>query len=308
MNQILYTGGNKKNGGPIEIKTITKIFAIFLIVFGVTLLGKGSFAIISNSINSKVENIPVVTLVQEGNTVIIGVKHEKAIDKIVYKWNKTQEYILQGRGRTDIEEKIDIPKGENTLTVKVTDIDGKTVSYEKNCEYTNKDVTKPEIELLVEGSKVKIVAKDETEMDYISYYWNNEEETRVEARQDSPKQIEEKVTIMKGENTLTITAVDKNGNETLKEQTFKGAKKPTIELFRDGQELVVKVTDEEGIQKIEYTINGAPYSTDPNNTGEALNMKEAEFRQALVSGSNSITIKAYNISGLVEEVSGETTI
>ena len=30
---------------------------------------------------------------------------------------------------------------------------------------------------------------------------------------------------------------------------------------------IVKVTDEEGIQKVEYTLNGVYYSTDPNNTG-----------------------------------------
>ena len=245
---------------------------------------------------------------QEGNTIKLTVKHDKAIDKIVYNWNSKQEYMLLGKGRTDLTEEIEVPEGENLLTVKITDIEGKIVSYTRQCKSTDEDVIKPEIELLVENSKVKIVAKDETQIDYIKYYWNNEDETKVEAREDSPKQIEEKLSIMKGENTLTIIAVDKNGNETKKEQTFKGAKKPTVELYREGQELIVKVTDEEGVQKIEYTINGEQYSTDPNNTGESLNLKEVEFRQPLASGSNTITIKAYNISGLVEEVTGETTI
>lgn len=307
MNQILYTGGNKK-GGQLEVKTIVRMFSIFIILFGLILVGQGSFAIISTMSENNIENIPVVTMNQEGNTIILTVKHDKAIDKIMYSWNTDQEYMLLGRGRTEIEEEIEIIDGINILTVRITDIEGKIATYSRTCESTDEDVIKPEIELLVENSKVKIVAKDETKMDYIKYYWNNEDETRVDVREDSPNQIEEKVSIIKGENTLTIIAVDKNGNEQIKEQTFKGAKKPTIELFREGQDLIVKVTDEEGVQKIEYTINGMQYSTDPNNTGEALNMKEVEFRQALASGANTITIKAYNISGLVEEVTGATTI
>lgn len=307
MNQILYTGGNKKSG-QLKVNTIVRIFSILMILFGIILVGKGSYAIISNISKNSVENIPVVTMNQEGNTIVLIVKHDKAIDKIEYSWNRTQEYLLQGRGRTELEEEIEIIDGTNTLTVEITDIEGKTVTYSKTCKSTDEDVVKPEIELLVEGSKVKIVAKDETQIDYIKYYWNNEDETRVDAREDSSNQIEEKVTILKGENTLTIIAVDKSGNEQTKEQTFKGAKKPTIELLREGQELIVKVTDEEGVQKIEYTLNGNQYSTDPNNTETALNMKEVEFRQPLASGLNTITIKAYNISGLVEEVTGETTI
>ena len=282
MNQILYTQTSKKSG-TLDKKTILMIFSIGIILFGLVLVGKGSFAIISDKANSSLDNIPVVTMNQEKNKVKLVVKHSKAIDKILYNWNSdNQEYLLLGKGRTDIEEEIEVPEGENLLTVK--------------------------IELLVEGSKVKIVAKDETQIDYIKYYWNNEDETVVNAREDSPKQIEEKLSIMKGENTLTVIAVDKNGNESTKEQTFKGAKKPTVELYRDGQDLVVKVKDEEGVQKIEYTLNGTLYSTDPNNTGESLNQKEIEFKQPLASGSNTITLKAYSINGLVEEVTGEVTI
>ena len=37
-------------------------------------------------------------------------------------------------------------------------------------------------------------------------------------------------------------------------------------------------------------------------------MKEVEFKQPLSQGENKITIKAYNINGLQEEVSGEVTV
>lgn len=307
MNQILYTSNQKKKGGPLEINTVLRIFAILCILFGLILVGQASFAML-NGKDDVSSTIPLVEINQEGATLKVSVKHDKIIDKIVYSWNENQEVILQGKGRLELEETIDMPIGINTLMLKVTDINGKTVSYSESYELEEGDVTNPEIELLVESSKVKIIAKDETALDYILYYWNEEDETRVDVREESLKQIEEKIDILKGENTLTIVAVDKAGNETTEVQTFKGVKKPKIDLARNGSELIIKVTDEEGIQKIEYTLNGVYYSTDPKNTGTPLNMKELEIKQPLQQGENKITIKAYNISGLETEVSGEATI
>ena len=307
MNQILYTNNQKKKGGPLEINTVLRIFAILCILFGLILVGQASFAMLNGKQDTS-STVPLVEINQEGATLIVSVKHDKIIDKIVYSWNEHQETILQGKGRLELEETIDMPIGNNTLVLKVTDINGKTVSYSQMYELEEGDVTKPEIELLVENSKVKIVAKDETAMDYILFYWNEEDETRIDVREDSLKQIEEKIDILKGENTLTIIAVDKAGNETEEVQTYKGVKKPQISLEGNGNQIIIKVSDEEGIQKIEFTLNGQFYSTDSNNTGISLNMKEVQINQQLQPGQNKITVKAYSINGLVTEVSGETTI
>lgn len=307
MNQILYMNNQKKKGGPLEINVILRIFAILCIIFGIILAGQASFAMLTKQEDTTLSD-PLVEISQEGENLLLKVKHDKIIDKIIYSFNEQQDIILQGKGRMEIEEQIELPVGTNTLILKVIDINGKTASYSQAYERAEGDVTKPEIELLLDGSKVKIVAKDETAIDYIMYYWNEEDETTIQVREESPKQIEEKIDILKGENTLTIIAIDKAGNENVKEQTYKGAKKPTIDLARDGKDLIIKVTDEEGIQKIEYTLNGVYYSTDPNNTGTPLNTKQLEFRQLLSDGENKITIKAYNTSGLETEISGEATI
>lgn len=306
MNQILYTNTPKK-GGTLEIKTVLKIFAIACIIFGLILVGQASYAMITKK-GEESQSEPLINVTQSNDILNISVKHDKLIDKITYSWNSGEEVVLQGKGRKEINEKIVVPNGNNILVLKVIDINGKVASYSEMYELEQGDTIKPEIELLVENSKVKIVAKDETALSYMSYYWNNEDETKIEVRQESPKQIEDKIDILKGENTLTIIAVDKAGNETVKEQVFKGVKKPKIELLREGNELIVNVTDEEGVQKIEYTLNGQFYTTDPENTGASLNMKEVQFRQPLSAGENKITIKAYNVNGLQEEVSGETTI
>lgn len=306
MNQILYTNTPKK-GGTLEIKTVLKIFAIACIIFGLILVGQASYAMITKK-GEESQSEPLINVTQSDDILNISVKHDKLIDKITYSWNNGEDVVLQGKGRKEISEKIIIPSGQNILVLKVTDINGKVASYSEMYELEQGDTIKPEIELLVESSKVKIVAKDETALSYMSYYWNNEDETKIEAKQESPKQIEDKIDILKGENTLTIIAVDKSGNETVKEQIFKGVKKPKIELLRDGSELIVNVTDEEGVQKIEYTLNGQFYTTDPENTGASLNMKEVQFRQPLLTGENKLSIKAYNVNGLVEEISGDITI
>lgn len=307
MNQILYTNYEKKKGGPLEINTLYRIFGILLIVFGIIITSSATFAMLNKESTSK--SVPLVEIFDNQDSLLINISHDKIIDKIVYNWNENnQDIVLQGRGRTNIEETIELPVGFNVLYLKVTDIDGKTVSYSQAYERPEGDVISPEVELLVDGSKIRIVAKDETELSHIIYYWNQEDETRIDVREDSLKQIEEKVSTLKGENTLTIIAIDKAGNETKKEQTIKGATKPTIELSRTDNMLYIKVADEEGLTKVEYVLNGEKYSTDPNEEGIKINLKKLDIPQALASGENKITVKAYNLSGLETEVSGEITI
>lgn len=306
MNQILYVEKSRK-GNSVEINNIIKIFAIAIIIFGIVLISKGIYGMVSNSNNTSASE-PIVSIEEIEGKLQISVTHDKPIDRIVYSWNNSSENILQGRGQTQITETIDIPIGTNMLNLKIVDNNKKTVSYTKEFYKTDRDSINPEIELVVEGSKVKIVAKDETELSHIIYRWNDEDDTKVEARENSKNQIEERISILKGENTLTIIAVDSSGNETKKEQIYKGAKKPTIETNQENDELVIKLKDEENIQKIEININGQLSSTDPENTGVSLDMKEVELRQKLQAGANTVTITVYNVSGLSEQTTQEITI
>ena len=307
MNQILYVNTNNKKGGPLEIKMVLRIFAIACIVFGILIVGKGVFAIINEK--EVVKSVPTVEIFQDGDSLNLIITHDRLIDKVIYTWNDEKtETILQGKGRNQMTESIKLNKGINTLNLKVIDIDGQSVVFTKEYELEEGDLTNPEIELLQDGSKVKIVVRDEVALDYIKYYWNNEDATTLEARENSPKQIEERVTVLKGENTLRIVAVDKAGNESTKEQTYKGATKPTINLTVEGKILKIVVSDEEEIQKIDYILNDLYYSTDASATGESLKTKFVEIPQELADGKNKITVKAYNINGLEAEMSAEPTI
>ena len=306
MNQILFTN-QEKNRGPLEMSTVLRIFAILCIVFGIILAGKGAFALANKK--EEVKSVPTVEIEKQANQLKLTVKHDKLIDKVIYSWNNEQrETVLQGKGRLQMEENITLPIGTNTLKLRVIDIDGHTINYTNEYTLEDGDFTEPEIELLLDGAKVKIVAKDETAIDYMEYYWNDEEATTINVTANSPKQIEERVTILKGENTLHIIAVDKAGNESEEEQVYKGATKPVINVARDGKTLIITVTDEDNIKRIDYTLNDVEYSTDPSNTGTPLNMKELSIRQELKDGVNKITIKALNTSELETEVSAEPTV
>lgn len=300
MNQILYTGN--KNSGAMELKKVIRIFVIGILIFGISCLTEGGYGI-AKTVQEEANKIvdPDVTIEQIEDIIQIKIEHRRAIDKIIYVLNG-EEVVLQGKGQKEITEQISMPEGDNTFSVRIIDSKGHEVSYNSTYFVEKIDKTSPEIELLVEDAKVKIVAKDETGLSHISYYWNNEDETILEAREESPNQIEEKLTILKGQNLLTVIAVDTTGNETVVEQTYIGATKPTIETFAENDYLVIKVNDEDSIKKIEYTHNGTEYSTDKDNLGIVLNMKEAYCRQDLVSGKNTFSIRAYNASGLVTEV------
>lgn len=300
MNQILYIDKTRE-GDTLDIKKVAIISVIVIFIFAFAIIGLGVFGLIRNVNNAK-SSQPVVEIKEVDDMAEIKITHDKAIDKIIYSWNSEEETTLQGKGRTEITETIDLPVGNNVLSIKIVDIEKRESTYTKTFFVDDVDTRQPEIELTSDGSKVKIVVRDNRQLEYITYKWNNEDETRVEPREDSKKLIEEKIPVLRGENTLSVTAVDSAGNENTQSQIYKGAKKPKVDVSEDGNEILIKVSDEEEIQKIELTLNGEFFSTDSENTGASLGMQEAEIRQPLIAGENTIEVTVYNVSGLYEKV------
>ena len=308
MNQILHTYSKPKKKEPLKLKAVFAIFSVCIILFGSVLIGKSIFSSAEKNQEEIATNQPLVEIERKGRNIYVSIKHDKPIDNITYRWGKNEEVALPGEGKTELQEKIAIPVGKNKITLKVTDNGGKTTTYNQEYTVDEDEKIKPQIDISIENTKIKIVAKDETEIDHILYYWNQEEPTKIEAQEELAEKIEESIDILRGDNTLTIVAVDAAGNESKKEQVFRGVNKPKIEVSREGNELNIKVTDETGIKKIEYTLNDAFYTTDTENTGVSLGMKEVNFKQSLYPGANKIVIKAYSESGIEAEFSGEATI
>jgi len=298
MNQILATENNpekKKTSSskkPAEVKSVVRFFAIALIVFAVLLIASGAYALVRNK-NQQAQNqnatIPTITITQEGAKAIVKIKHDKPIDKIRYSWNDGVEETLQGKGRTQITEELDIPLGTSTLNLRVTDSIGKETKKQQQFSIQEgQDLLAPTIELADDGEgNIKIVAKDDVAISYILYSWNDGEETKVEVHPDSPKQIQEKIKSLEGFNTLKVVAVDQRENKSEKEQqVYAGA--PKISVIQEGEKLRIRATDDVEITKISYVLNGRGYES------AEISLKEVEFEQELDVGQNIITITVTN--------------
>ena len=301
MNQILATSNattktkTKKNkrSGPADIKTVVRVFAITMLIFGVFMIGTGSYAIYKdNEAKNSATTKPVITetLNEDGTAVTLSVTHDKAIDRIEYSWNNGEVQTITGNGRRNIEVDIEIPGGTNTLNVKAIDAQGQEISTDK--EYTIDDI----INLAVSGSKLKITAENETEIAYMTYRWDEGEEQRVDINATT---VDQEIDIPMGEHNLTVILVDINNETITKEQKVKGVTKPTIDIgVDDAQEYyLITITDETGLERIEFTIRGEQRTVTVEN-GE----KELKYKLQLNEGDqNRLEITAYNIDGIASD-------
>lgn len=305
MNQILFTKEEKK--APIAINKIVIFFSISIIIFGIILVGGNAYAVYKNidKLDTKVqqeETKPQVEVNREDNSINIQVTHDKEIDKIVYRWNEEQDVTIEGNNRTQITETIELPIGNNTLTIRVIDINGKETTYEK--EYVVESDLKIDLSVVNNNNYLKITATDSSGLLYITYKWNSDQEVRIDVDPNNSKIIEKEIEIPKGLNTITVNAVDILNVTQTKTLEVKGVEPPSISVLQDKSELVVTVTDNEGIKQIQYSLNGSQYTVDVTQTVEGLsvekdnsgNVKKAIYRIKMqAAGDYILVINAYNI-------------
>lgn len=299
MNQILYTDLKKnKNKGPTDIRKVVKVFCIILIVFGIVLVGQGSYAIYKNSAGGSLFNttsIPQAEINKVDDQVEIVVSHNKAIDQLSYHWDEENEKTIDGNGRTNFTEKIDLPTGTHTLNVTIRDVKGEEAKYNK--EFV---LDKPSIEFtMAENNIVKVKATDDKELAFLTYRWNDEEEQRIEPTGEDKKVIETDIKVSKpGINTLTVTAVDTSNNMGEKSQKFEGVTstgKPTLTVVQEGSDLLIKAEDETELKEVSVKVND-----DEKLLRTEQPQKIIEYRfpiTNLVQGDNKIIVTAYNSAG-----------
>lgn len=301
MNQILYVGENKENG-PIAIKSIVKFFAIVIIAFGIILIGKGSYAIYKNIEINSGDNIPVVYMNRVNNTVVIKAEDNIEISKLIYSWNKGEETILLPNSKK-VEEVVLLPNENSVLNVTIVDTKGKETKFMQEWNIEGTDIRKPEIEITTDEDirKITIIARDETEINYLIYKWNEEEEIKINATENDKLKIQETIDMILGENKLTVKAVDKNGNTETLEKTIIISSKPVIAIKQSNGKLAVTINDEVGIKKVTLNINGQTYG------GNYSGKKQLKLNVPLKKGNNTISITAINESNLEQKVVREFT-
>ena len=303
MNQILSTEAPKSNkkvrGGnrePADIEKILKFFAIGIIIFGIFMIGSGSYAMYQNSKLTGDSSKPTIYIEETSATAItIQVSHNKELSKVSYYWNNQEPIELDCSGKNTVEQKVDLLTGKNTITIIAVDINGLESKTQKQYEVQG-DIN---IEFQAEGNNIKIKAEGNEPLSYLTYRWDEEEETKVEINN---MQAEESVEIPKGLHKLTVVAVDINNKTETKEQEIKGVTKPKVEVTTDGSNnFIIKASDEEGIKKVEFIIN----ETDKNrlNLDQVLPIEERktfEYSYPLHDGENKLEVRVYNESDVME--------
>ena len=302
--------GDKSNK---KSKIAIKIFAFILIILAI---GIGAYALITINKNNeqKAKQIAeqkqiVINVTQQDETKVdIKVEAINQIQKVAYSWNEdiSTEKVIQGEGRNSIEEKgIEIPKGKNTLRVSVEDVRSTKENIVK--EFTNengKDITKPQISIEVKNGNIEITATDDTQMATLQYNWEGEEvkTTNLEKNSQNKKEIKVNITPKQGQALLKVTAIDAAGNEQKEQKDFNGVKAPEIraEQTADEKNILIYVTHDVGIKKVEYAINSKVYVKE-HRDGDTDN-KKWTISQELNMGENTIEIKATSVEGISTQV------
>lgn len=306
MNQILSVENNQKkktkkikNTGPVAIESILKFFSIAILIFGVFMIGSGSYSMYNNT-QEKTSNTKPTIQVEEGSETEITIRiiHDKALSKVTYKWNNEEEIQIQTNGRKDVEQTIEIPTGDNTLTIYAQDINGQETSYQKAYSLEG-DIS---IDFSLDGNNIKVTATGKNELSYMTYRWDEEEETTVDINNT---QIEQDIEIPMGQHTLTVIVVDINNTTETKTQEVKGVTKPQVEITTDGSSnFIIRASDEEGIKRVEFIINDSEekYVLDLDKVYSIDQRKEFEYSYPIGEGETILEVTVYNESDVSETI------
>ena len=132
----------------------------------------------------------------------------------------------------------------------------------------------------------------------MTYRWDEEEETKVDINNS---QIEQTIEIPKGLHTLTVIVVDQNNKTEKKEQEVKGVTKPKLEVTTDGLAFFIKASDDQGLTKVEFIINGTQkFRLDLKAELSLEERKQFEYQYPLQDGENKLEVTVYNESDVTE--------
>lgn len=303
MNQILSTSipTNKKKmknkgGNSVDIKTIIKFFSIFVFIFGIFIVGIGGYEIYNKSFLSSQNKVVEPTISIENKTdssILLKVMHKKDIEKVEYRWNEEEAVEINGTGKY-VEKEIKIPSGTNVLHVIVEDVDGNQSTYDKQYEMSSG------INIEVSGSKIKITYNENKTISYMTYRWDEEDETTIQINSEN---VEKEIEAKKGLHTLTVVMVDEDNGTDTKVQKINGVSKPKLEIDLDETRMhfVIKASDDEKLSKIEFVLN------QNDEDAYAINLEEKDLKELeyvlpmeLKDGENLIEVTVYNSNGITE--------
>ena len=277
-----------------QVIKIVRFFAIALIVFGIFNIGTGSYALIKNKQEAENAIVKPEIMVQEAedNQLEITVSSKSVINDVYYSWNGNDEVRINGNGRNVVTQLIPFATGENILSIRATDTRGQTAEYQQ--AFSREANIVIDIEDVAPNAKITI--ESVKELQYMTYRWNNEQETTVEINDTT---FEQEIPLKMGNNKLTITAVDVDGEEESAEERLTGYEavdKPTINLTTDGTaNYVITASDANGLTRIEYKNNGGETQTQEINNEKQFNITVPII--FLENQRSTMEVTVYSVTG-----------
>lgn len=293
-----------KNNGPIEISSIVKFFSIAILIFGVFMVGTGSYSMYREMTSSQSKSKPIIYVESiEETKILLRITHDSPLSKVTYQWNEEEVNEIPSNGKNSIEQQIELPEGTNALTVYAVDKNGQEIEYRK--VYTiDKTI---DISVEPDGNQLKILVDGKNELTYMTYRWDEEEETRIDI---NDTQTEQTIEIPLGLHTLTVIAVDENNKTETFEKEVNGVKKPKVEITVDeGGNFILKASDEKGIKKVEFIVDEQnQYLIDLERILPVEERKEFNYRFPVHEGENKLELIVYNEDDVTETSKVSITI
>ena len=307
MNQILSTSikSNEKKK-KMTINSVLIMFSVMLMVMGIGTTASGAYSFyrnLSEQMNNDIVVVatePQISIERVSASVInIVVTHDKGISTVAYTINNGNPTQILGDGKQEVKKQIELQNGTSTISVTAKDVSGVSSTYE-----TTYSVEKQaEITLGQVDAKIQAKIKSETELSYIEYYWDdNEEEVVHNDIEENKKNAEVMIDVIEGEHVLNIKVVDINDKETTKTQKILGDNKPELKVRTNGEKFFITASDDQGLNKVEITLNGGETITKEIDTKEYSDTVELEDIDV-----NRIIVVVYNVNGLSETMRVQRT-
>lgn len=296
MNQILSTerqvNVNKKekkqkstNDSQFSINSIVKFFAIVLIVFGACLSANGVYAFYQSKNNTADIPKPNVHIEREdAQNINIIVSSTIGITSVDYSINGESKTV-NGEEKTEVTIPVELTDSSNNIIITARDKKKQESTYQKTIESGPKITLEPQNE----DSSIKVIVEASAKIDYIEYWWDDEEEQKEMVDETYVEKI---IEVIEGEHTLNVKAVDINGVEETKSRDTLGVKAPEVEVTTNRVDFVIEASDEEEITKVEITFNGE--ELEPETVNEKTYKKNLKLKQ----GENRVIITVYNKDGV----------
>lgn len=154
--------------------------------------------------------------------------------------------------------------------------------------------TVPEVEIQRTQENILIHITHTKPIISVTYSWNDEEEKSIQTENQSS--ISEEIALPYGSNTLNLTVIDQDGNESkyVKEYILDGNGSPVIELLlTNDRKIRIKAQDMEGLKNIRYAWNNDDYTTVEANSN---NSKIIDQIIEIPLGQNTLKVEAVNIN------------